>query len=57
MAYKLTFVQTFYAVRIFLDLYYDKIKIDIIGVLCSALSLYNYGPGWRENPRIFGEVS
>lgn len=55
--YKLTFVQTFYSVRTFLSLYYERTKLDKMGVLMSALSLWNYGPGWKENPVTFGEIA
>jgi hypothetical protein len=50
---KLTFFQTFNAMRIFLSMQYDKAQSDHIGTICGSLNLWKKKPDWKENPDTF----
>ncbi len=47
---KLTFFQTFNAMRIFLSMYFDKHRSSDLGIILSSLRLFKDKSNWKENP-------
>jgi len=47
---KLTLLQTFNAMRVFLSLYQDKTHDEDIAILLGGLHLFQDRPDWEKNP-------
>lgn len=58
MIYKsLTLFQAFNAMRVFLNLYFDKTKADDIAILLGGLHLSNNHYDWKENPQTWDSAA
>lgn len=53
MMKKLNLLQTFQAMRIFLELEYDKTQFDDIATMLTALILCKNKQDWQSNPQTF----
>lgn len=49
---RLNLLQTFNAMRIFLELEYDKTQFDDIATMLTALILCKNQPDWQSNPQV-----
>ena len=50
---KITFIQAFNAMRIFLSMEYHRTKSENLGTLSGSLNLWTDKDDWKENPETF----